>query len=468
MSEENLSDLLERAADGHAIGPPPLDQMLARGRSARQRRAGFMALAASVVVGSLIAGTTMLFGHGDTRQNPGDTPPSKQIVLEGEWKVTALFDVQGRSVPETIFGIRFGNSRVTATTRCNYISGPYRQSGPDGRNLEIADRLTVLAQRGQAPDGNLVACVVEPLYYSLLKVRHVSESSGNLYLRDENGKTIATLRRVGAEPVAPILNGLWEATPHGGYKVRVRFDAGTMTETWSNCNTVHVAYRQGGPNGNDLTFGDPNLTGIACSSGEPLLGRLDRVRHVSEENGNLHLQDVNGTTIATLKRVSTAPEARRQYEPCDGGSIRVYAKLGAALGSKGVRLTVTRTAGEPCLLPTYPQTVEFSYRDALLSLPTRLDSSTRPAGSVVLAKGSPATAVLLWGNWCAPVVHNDSIEFRVGTRRFHVRGFVTSPNCGENGGAPGGESLNIRNPIIIGFYARGVERTSTSPGAVAK
>jgi len=106
-----------------------------------------------------------------------------------EWKVTALFDAKGRSILtnplaqklRVIFFLR----KMTATTGCNYVRIPYRQSGPAVRDLVFGGGkiASAMCRDGEPPWSQA----------RFLAVRRASESNGVLFLRAENGQTIAEL-----------------------------------------------------------------------------------------------------------------------------------------------------------------------------------------------------------------------------------------------------------------------------------
>jgi len=304
MSEENLSDLLERAADAHAVGVPPLDQMLVRSRRARRGRAGLLAVAASVVVGSVIAGTTLLVGHDDSRRSsPANTPPSKQIILDGEWRVVALQDEEGKSLLRSDkVQLIFKAGKVGGSTECNSFGGPYRQSGPDGQDLFIPNRI----------DSTLVGCNETPIGLRLPAVRHATESGGVLFLQSESRTNIATLVRIG-QPI--VLDGEWKVTSlfdTEGKSVlterlaehaRILFNNGRLLGH-DECNDFEGRYEQGGSDGQDNTITNIHGTQVGCS--DDLVVGLLAVRHATESDESLQLRDENWATIATLERSGPA------------------------------------------------------------------------------------------------------------------------------------------------------------------
>jgi len=204
MSEENLSDLLESAADRHVVGSPPLDQMLARSRRARKRRAGFMVLAASVVIGSVIAGTTLLFSPDDPASNPADSLPSAGAVdLEGDWVLTALTDPDGKALLSSEPGsmdrtIRLnfeGGLMRAVVVDCSELTASYEQSGDRDISFAIKSEM------------NLKPADCDPPVVGdrLRAVRHVSESNGVVSLHAESWMIVAQLQRVAAPGNPPEL-----------------------------------------------------------------------------------------------------------------------------------------------------------------------------------------------------------------------------------------------------------------------
>ncbi|HET7355534.1 MAG TPA: META domain-containing protein [Nocardioidaceae bacterium] len=204
MTGQNLTDLLERAADRTLVGPPPLDDMLARARHVRRRRTVLVAAAASAAVVAVTVGTALLPGTGTTPQRaaaPADTSVSPapagasatDISLNGTWTVRALIGHDGQSVLPASYAHRvqltFREGTMSGTTGCNDVFGTYVQSGDRGRDLVFPR-----AQLGST----LVGCRDEPpLVARLLDVRHVSGSGDVRYLHAANWMIVAELRSAG-------------------------------------------------------------------------------------------------------------------------------------------------------------------------------------------------------------------------------------------------------------------------------
>lgn len=201
MTDQNLTNLLERAADRTQVGPPPLDDMLARGRHVRRRRTVLLSAAASAAVVGVVGGTAVLSGlssapqrgptAADTSVSPSVTTGSSPTALDGIWAVQALVGPDGQSKLEGPLAdkveMTFKDGEVSATTGCNEVFGTYDQSGDQGQDLVFPR-----AQLGST----LVACSDEPpLVPRLLDVRHVSGSDDVRYLHADDWLIVAELRR---------------------------------------------------------------------------------------------------------------------------------------------------------------------------------------------------------------------------------------------------------------------------------
>jgi hypothetical protein len=217
MTEQNLTDLLERAAQRTPVGAPPTAQLLARYHRLRRRRTAVTTAAASVAVVAVVGGTALLSGPG-SRYDPGPagtsvspapteggtaSPAPKRdftsTSLNGTWTLRALIGPNGQSVLPAFYAhkvqMTFTDGRMTGTTGCNDVFGSYRQTGEQGRDLVFP--------RAQLRS-TLVGCRDEPpLDTRLLAVRHVSGSGDVRYLHAANWMIIAELRPTPSDSAKP-------------------------------------------------------------------------------------------------------------------------------------------------------------------------------------------------------------------------------------------------------------------------
>lgn len=70
MTDQNLSDLLERAAERTHVGPPPVELMVAGARQTRRRQAVLLTAATVAGVVIVVGGTTLLPLPSLTSQDP--------------------------------------------------------------------------------------------------------------------------------------------------------------------------------------------------------------------------------------------------------------------------------------------------------------------------------------------------------------------------------------------------------------
>lgn len=206
MTDQNLTDLLEWSASRTHVGPPPLEQMLARARHVRRRRAMLIVTAASAAVVAVVVGTAVTLAPGGApthRAGPAGAPVSPSPTpgsttspgqtgaatsLDGTWKVRALVGRGGQSVMTPAYAnkmeLTLHDGRMTGTTGCNSIFGTYTQSGD--RNVRFPRSSLGSTQ---------VGCPGEPpLVARLLDVRHVSGSGNVRYLHAANWMIVVMLR----------------------------------------------------------------------------------------------------------------------------------------------------------------------------------------------------------------------------------------------------------------------------------
>jgi len=202
MTENMLSDQLERLADRENVTPPPLANMIANVRRKRHRRRLMITSAVSLTA-LIVAGGSAALLHREpvSRPSPGPqitvSPPVEpaqvdRVDVDGTWVLRGLVDRTGQVplIADAYVGrvrLTFEDGRLTGTTGCNDIFGTYQQSGKNGSDLVFpSDEL----------GASQVHCTDEPpILQRLTDVRHVNVSGGALYLHAENWMIIAELRR---------------------------------------------------------------------------------------------------------------------------------------------------------------------------------------------------------------------------------------------------------------------------------
>lgn len=211
MTGQNLTDLLERAAERTHVGPPPLERMLARHRHLRRRRTAFATAAASVAVVAVVGGTSVYSGPGSSPEHdtgPAGTSSSPvptedrrtaspdnakhdlaSTGLNGTWTVRALVGRDGKSVLPAPYAdkvqMTFNDGEMRGNAGCNEVWGTYKASGDRGEDLVFP----------RAQLTSYASCDEAPLVTRLLDVRHVSGSGDVRYLHAENWMIVAELHR---------------------------------------------------------------------------------------------------------------------------------------------------------------------------------------------------------------------------------------------------------------------------------
>jgi heat shock protein HslJ len=200
MTDDILTDLLERSAERIAVGPAPL-AAIERGARRRGRRTTTLAAVAAFAVAAAATGGVMMTRHHTPTPGPAHQVvkhPHQQtlgpdaVQLDGTWVVRALVDQGGRSVlpvkDQGLLRLRFHDGRVTGSTTCNTVSGRYVQSGAKGQDLRFPPN---------SLGTTLVGCQDEPpLSQELLQVRHVSVAGGQVYLHAANWMIVIALSRL--------------------------------------------------------------------------------------------------------------------------------------------------------------------------------------------------------------------------------------------------------------------------------
>lgn len=206
MTDQDLSDLLESAADRTPVNPAPIVAMLAHQRRRRTRRTTLAAVAATAALVAVVGGSAALTQAGDGPSGPtggGPAPTSASphttgvadAELDGRWVVVQLFGADGQPLlsasSTSEVELTFDHGQLSGTTGCNDIFGRYAQSGDLGEDI---------AFQRNALGSTQVGCSDEPpLVRRLLDVRHVTVAGDGRDLTDAAGVTVATLDRAGSD-----------------------------------------------------------------------------------------------------------------------------------------------------------------------------------------------------------------------------------------------------------------------------
>lgn len=378
MNETELHDVFQTLTRNPA--PSRYETGSVRAASRRKKRQKWSALGAAVLVGAVIAGTTLLFYPSDSA-SPADVSPSGVVNLEGDWVLTGLNTADGkpwrveprpgvRREPPTL---RFGSAKLTVFFGCNSFDAEYKQSGQIGQDL-LFDNFG--GMRG-------VDCDQPPLYERLLDVRHAAVSNGVLNMLAEDRSTIATLERV-PEPIN--IEGEWVLTAltRDGFpidlqgsrgKTPVRFTDGQIDIGNSECS-FSASYEQGDDQANRLTFSSDADFAVehsnACLPEKSLFRSLPEVRYVSNDNGKLQLLAENGVlNVAVLERALV-----QSYRP-------FFSKDCA-----GTRSSSTIESGWAEPGPDYPRGTSEAVARELLDRHLRAKGSPREASDAEIAHRS--------------------------------------------------------------------------------
>lgn len=261
------------------------------------KRSAFMALAAAVLIGAVIAGTTWLFKPG------GSTAPPLNVA-PGHWK-TIEFEGLRVDIPSTWKPVKANKcefqfaEHYPETTVCDETPGlrlygrslfdPYRQPGVQRTNTSGKAVWSGYIYRG---DFAVVASGSNrEMVQRVLGSAHQAAASA---IDIEGGWKVTALT---ADDGTSALTGPLADDMY------LTFENGSVSGG-DGCNGINGKYTQTGDRGQDLTFGSSLSSTTKYCGAPPLYARLFDVRHVSEAGGKLQLQAANWMIIAQLQRVS--------------------------------------------------------------------------------------------------------------------------------------------------------------------
>ncbi len=195
MTQQHLTDLLERAADRTDVGPPPVDALLRGVRRRRRRYAVLGGVALSAVsVAAAIAVPVLTNPPSDRTPAepqtiaglPCDAHGARPVDLEGRYLVVALVRRNGRPAPtsydHTRFHLVFRERVMHAFDGCNEFGGRYVLRG---------DRFHLKGHVFQTAVGCMPGPA--PLFDRLRDVVSVARDQGGTYLEDASDRVVIAL-----------------------------------------------------------------------------------------------------------------------------------------------------------------------------------------------------------------------------------------------------------------------------------
>ena len=194
MTQQHLTDLLERAADRTDVGPPPVDALLRGVRRRRRRYAVLGGVALSAVsVAAAIAVPVLTNPPSDrtpaepqTTSDSPATPTAPAVDLDGRYLVVALVRRNGRPAPtsydHTRFHLVFRERVMHAFDGCNEFEGRYVVRG---------DRFHLKGHVFQTAVGCMPGPA--PLFDRLRDVVSVARDQGGTYLEDASDRVVIAL-----------------------------------------------------------------------------------------------------------------------------------------------------------------------------------------------------------------------------------------------------------------------------------
>lgn len=328
MTHQDLTDLLDRAAERTDVGPAPLDEML---RARRRRRRSWLAVGtASALVTVVALGIAVIGSAGDPRPEPTpDGTPTLPLVgnLQGHWRLTAA-TIDGQTI-STTWDVSWptlwvnSSNQGQANAACNGATIRVDSRGARVRfQVTPFVMLSCMVQTGDPTDGG---------YHDALRaVDTAAVTATTLTLTGRGTELVFQRMDRGGGPADPTLieslpdlDGTWVVTAlterNGSSaltdafqgRVRLTFEDDEMHGE-TGCNDFGGGYTQSGTDGKDLRFSVIASTHAGCVLGRdaPLIRRLGDVRHVTSyvRNGErlLQLHASNWMIAAVLTPVDGA------------------------------------------------------------------------------------------------------------------------------------------------------------------
>lgn len=368
-------------------------QMPSPGGHVRHRRAGLIALAAAVLVGAVIAGTTWVFNPtGESSTNPaGLVEQFKTVEYMG---VSVEIPVAWTPIRANECGFQFAE-RYPDSNICDetpgvrfYGSGLFDPSRPPG--IERTSTSGESVWSGYIYLGDFAVFASGDTRELVQRVLGSARAVGALAINIEGKWKVTALTDADGQSAT---NGPYAKT------MRLSFEDGRLSGQ-TGCNKILGNYEQGGVNGRDLDLANVEQTEGVCPDEPPLRNRLEDVRHVSEADGTLQLHAENWMIIAVLERAD-AEAGEPVTVRCTPGGIEVSARQ-VAVTPEGATFTVSSSmpkgaylnfagngygGGDP--LPTGPSRVTRPIPPGALTLSCTLNGDPEPAAIATIELVDP-------------------------------------------------------------------------------
>lgn len=233
--------------------------------------------------------------------------PDADELCGGQWLVASVGDY---TIEEEENGpyINFDNSgRYYASDGCNVLNGDYVLRSDGVMTFDNS-----ISTMRLCPDVEY-AHLITPLFSGAMRFSVDCKRIGQdtyLYLKDENGKLVATLRRHNME----FLNGQWNITSIEGQKIddeeaNIFIDIAELKMHGNTgCNSVNGKLYINPMRSNSINFSDMAVTFMLCHKGDQerrMLVALEQTETaISGKNDDTVIfLDKDGKELLTLKRV---------------------------------------------------------------------------------------------------------------------------------------------------------------------
>ncbi len=249
----------------------------------------------------------------NTPDSPKGERPSDSELSGGQWAITTAGDTK-IDVEENAPYINFQPStgRFFASDGCNIINGDYvlRSDGV----MTFANTLSTMKYCPDVPFADAIAACLNDEAKLTAELDRLGQDS-YIYLKNDKGKTVLTLRRHNME----FLNGNWLVTSIGGKAINdeecnIFIDIAELkTHGNTGCNYFNGDIYIDPSQTNAIDFSNMGVTRMACPKSDQetamLVALEEAVTAIAGKNEDtVMLLDRKGKQLMTLKRIPLPKE----------------------------------------------------------------------------------------------------------------------------------------------------------------
>ncbi len=238
--------------------------------------------------------------------------PTQEELCGGQWTVASVGDVTIDAEDDAPY-VAFDNAgRFYASDGCNIINGDYALRS-DGV-LSLANTLSTMKYCPEVEYSPAIAAILNGSTRITADCRRIGQET-YLYLKNERGNTVMTLRRHNME----FLNGNWQVTSVDGKKIddeeaNIFIDIAELkVHGNTGCNFFNGELYIDPQRSNAIDFSNMGVTRMACPKQDQeramLVALEETASAVAGKNGDtVLLFNKTGRELLTLKRIAMTPE----------------------------------------------------------------------------------------------------------------------------------------------------------------